>query len=280
MGSLCSLPKFLSPLLLFVTSCTSIPRIQAIDRSQMQLYIREFGYQNDIIDNYWQDITGHVLYVPDGDLLKGYSVLLLTADRKIPKRVNLPSNNPLKTYWVNPQGQIRYLPDYAYPEQDRSVGTTVDNQSGFFFQVTNDKVVHVGRMEHSDSWIFSVRETDQFIVNQICAKDKIVYLLDHRDRSDPIFGFSKKNCWAFAPDSKRSEKYIEVDQFSVPGTVRVVDPFLPRFVCDGYGYMPFPGHPFLYDVEEHKIIRALPSDQLIVFLDGDWLTSRLKNGGK
>ena len=261
---------------LLAAACAQTSGMQEIKPSRIEAYLRPFGYQSDSIDNYWQDTNGRTLYIPDGDLLKGYSVFLLTPDEP-PKRISLPMNNPLKTYWVDPHGGIRYLPSYAYSETNRDVGTLLDDQSGFFFQDTGDKVVHVGRMEQSNGWLFEVKETDQFIVGQICVRGDIVYLLDHTNRADPSFAFSKVNCWAFAPDPKSSGHYVKVDQFSVPGRVRIVDPFSQRFICDGYGNMPFPGHPFLYDVKKHEIVESLPWDQLIVFLDGDWLSSRLKN---
>jgi hypothetical protein len=69
-----------------------------------------------------------------------------------------------------------------------------------------------------------------------------------------------------------------VDEFSVAGRVRMVDPFSPRFICDGYGYMPFPGAPFLYDIKKHRTVRALSWNRVYLFLDRDWLGPRLKGG--
>jgi len=141
-----------------------------------------------------------------------------------------------------------------------------------------DRVVHVGKMDSATGWLFSVPETDQFNAEQVCTCGDVVYLLDHSaNGSEPSYMFSGKNCWAFAPDLKNPTKYIKIDEFSVPGMVEITDPFSPRFLCHGYSFAPLGGgYPFLYDLSKHKVATSLPEDELVLFLDGDWLTERLK----
>jgi hypothetical protein len=269
---------------LLVSACTEVPKLQTSPHFQMikwpllRAYLRGFGYQGHDVGNYWQSANGDTLYIPDYDFLKGYSLYLISADHEAPQHVMLPpSTNPLKRNWVDPTGKVNNLPKFAYDENDRSTHTVIDDQSGFFFQRTKDHMVHVGKMDSATDWLFTVPETDRFDADQVCVCAAIIYLLDHRAmNSVPASKFSDKNCWAFAPDPKNPAKYVKVDEISIPGVVRTVDPFSPRFVCDGYSLAPFWGHPFLYDVSKRKITTSLPEgNELILFLNGDWLTPRL-----
>lgn len=266
-----------APLLaLLTTGCVHTPKMLVYNKSHVESYLRQFGYPEDGIANYWQDSEGQAIYVPAGDLLHGYEIFLLTAGSDKPMRISLPAETKAKTYWINSQGKIRYLPSYAYPEEDSTIGTVVDNQSGFFFQTTRDRIVHVGHMEQNKGWLFSsIQQSDKFLVNQICARNDVVYLLDHQDHASPAFMHSKINCWAFSPDPANPTRYIKVDEFSVPGMVKIVDPFSPRFLCQGYGYLPFPSHRFLYNTQSHKVMGGISDDSITVFLDGNWLASRL-----
>jgi hypothetical protein len=45
----------------------------------------------------------------------------------------------------------------------------------------------------------------------------------------------------------------------------------------GYGLMPFPGHPFVYDIQAHKVVGDVPGNgRISLFLDSDWLDKRIK----
>lgn len=259
---------------LALAGCEQPAGVQLIDRDKLRQSLRAADVAIDRYFNYGQDAQGQAIFLFGDNRLQ----LLLRADDPRSRRISTPSfaDGVFRTLWLDPQGRYWSLPPFAFPEHEPGVYTTLDGQSGFFLQSRQgNDAVYVGQVQHGTSWLFTLHVTDRFKPMQVCARGDVVYLLDHRDRVDPAFMHKQINCWALAPNPDNAGEYIKIDEFSVPGMVKLVDPFSPRFLCDGYGYMPFPGRPFLYDIRTHSVIQTYSSDAMVVFLKDHWLSERL-----
>jgi hypothetical protein len=256
---------------------TRIPNLQVFSNRQILEYLRQHSVQGDFLGDaqsavgYWQDVAGMGVYVT-GE----HNLYLLRENNNEPLRLAYPSNKEfVRHFWIDPNNQIKFLPPYALSESNGDVWTVVDEQSGYFSQwKRKEKITYVGHMASHAGWLFSTN-TGDFVPDQVFAEGNVIYLLDHQNSDIPPPLFFHKNCWAFAPEASDSTRYIKMDEFSLPGTVMVVDPFSPRCVCYGYGFVLSPSRPFLYDLQKHQIICQLPDESLMVFLDGDWLGPRL-----
>jgi hypothetical protein len=250
--------------------------LQVFHQKDLLNYLKHYGYKSDEIGHYWQNADGHVIYIPDQQVNLASRIFFLKADHNEPMSISFSAKSLVGDAWIDEQGVIRNLPAYARSENTNIV-TQVDEQSGYFLQrMVNSNVYHVGSMRRGDGWLFNFQGTSEFTPSQVCGTDKSIYLLDDRDRANPAFMHVSKNCWAYSPDPKDPTKYIKVDEFRVPGRVDLVSPSGSEFICSGYGYMPFPGGPFVYDVEKHEIKHLPDCDDLLFFLSSDWLSPRLR----
>jgi hypothetical protein len=263
--------SFIIPFIVF--GCAKPTGVHIFQDDQITRYLRHYGFEDEDVERYWEDTQGHIIYVADKT-----AIYLLTAENDKPRKISYPTSTVVNSYWIDPDGNIKYLPPYAHREHNNINGLTyLDEQSGYFFQrgLQDTGIIYVGHMARKEGWLFTIQGTDKFSPEQICARGDTIYLLDHGDSYKPSFLHFGNNCWAFAPDPKDKNHYVKIGEFSVPGKVKLVDPFFPRFACNGYGVMPFPGGPFLYDTQAHKNLGRLPDNAMILFLDGDWLSPRL-----
>jgi hypothetical protein len=266
------------PLSISGCALSKIPNTDVFGNTEIYKYLQPFSAKgdwlndNNVVSGYWQDSKGRTVYIPG----EKYMYALMQG-RNDPLRIPYPSSSPsfVRHFWIDDNHQLQYLPAYALDEGDANVWTEVDRQSGYFFQWKRDSsLVNIGHMDNHESWLFSLT-MDGFSPSQICARGKIIYLLDHRQYDIPPSLFNRKNCRAYEPDPLDPKHFIMIEEFALPGRVKVVDPFSPRAVCDGYGVMPVPGYPFIFDLQQHRVISRLPNDSMVLFLDRDWLTPRL-----
>lgn len=281
MGGIVGKWPILFLLVFLIAGCASHPVVKNMvlfDREDMARYLNDQGFKVDEIDNYWEDAKGRVVYIPSGDAVSGYELIILTADREHPYRISLPNVSPVREYWADPAGRLLNLPHFAYDDLDHYIYTEIDFQSGYFFQRTPDHIVHIGNINDPNGWLFSVPDSPAFMVCEIHARGKTVYLLDDRDCLNyPFISVWKNNCRSYAPDPKDASKYIESSEFRLNGTfdLGLTDPFSDLLVCYRYAEIPFASNTFLFDTRIHKRIADLPDDKMILFLQSNWLGPRL-----
>jgi hypothetical protein len=258
----------------------SHPGLIYVDEDALVKYLKQYGYNWDGIYDYWEDTRGDVVYICDSPASMPQKLFLLMANRKVPTCIELPDTG--RTYWVDDQGKVVYLPPYAISEDDRDTYTMIDRQSGYFFQIkSKSRIVYVGQIQRKDGFLFSFQATSGFWPSQICGANDHIYLLDHGDDWGPAWYHSSKNCWVFSPDPKQPNDYLKTE-LCVAGFVDLVSPGGTELVCDSYASMPlFFSTPFLYDASMGSA-RELPDTVPIVefFLDGDWLNPLLTENMK
>jgi hypothetical protein len=269
------------PLLLLAGCAAQPPGLQEYDVKKVYSYLCQHGFKGDGIHYFWQDSQGRALYFAEGDLedhVKGHAVFILRKDRDEPLRMTIPPATYVE-YWIDPEGQIRFLPPYLPPVETQvteNIYTNEDLQSPYFTEETRDNNVHVGSFKRTDGWLFSTpKPYHEAWLMEVTGRDDVIYLEDNRDADSPAFLHSGTNCWAFAKDPKDPTKYVKVNEFSVAGLIVALDPFSPRCICREYGIDPFHYSHFLFDTQKHKKLASLPDNVLCAFLDGDWLGPRL-----
>lgn len=242
------------------------------DGADVLKYLKRYGYLRDGAYEWWQDETGDTVYVTE--LRPGATFdWVISASSDLPVQIRSPWLEPIQR-WRDPTGKLWTLPAHV---QNALIDSYLylDRQSGYFLHRHDgsDKV-SVGHMQQQEKWIFETNTGPDFVAHQICARGDTIYLLDHRSRDRPSFLHRGSNCWTFRPDTEGIYHRREV--FSLPAVVIAVDPAKPRFLCRGYGYMPFPGTRFLFNVATKNRIRNVSSDKIVVFADRDWLRPLLK----
>jgi hypothetical protein len=280
---LCCFISLVNVLSLFLIAGCAVhdPRLQQYDANEVYSYLRQYGFKGDGIHYFWQDSEGRVLYFGDGDLedrVPGHTVFLLREDRDEPIRVTIPPAT-YEDYWIDPQGNLRFLPPYLPSVEKRVVENIydcVDRQSPYFTEETRDGNVHVGSFTRPDGWLFSVPKPVKVSwLLEITGKENAVYLEDNEDADRFPFQHNATNCWVFSPDPKDHARYIKVDEFSVAGVIVAIDPCSSLCICREYGMYLFDYRHFLFDAKTRKKLGYLSDNDIAAFLDTDWLGPRL-----
>jgi hypothetical protein len=259
------------------------PGLYSVKETDLLSYLSRSGLLGHGLHDYWQDSQGRTVYVSEE--LTGeteHKVFVLRADRTEPLVVRWPAWNPIRRCWINPDGEVIYLPNYGLNEYHAEIYTVVDAQSGYFFQ-HNQKtnVIYVGHMANKEGWLTTIAVKDDFAPVQVVGTESVFYLIDAKDRETPPWGYwllTRKNCWKFSRNPKDPSHFVKVDELTLPGMVDCLDPTGTIFLCAGYGSPPFFGSPFLYDVKAHRMDNSMSlDDYLPVLLQGNWLHKRIDN---